>query len=217
MVYMTTKQERYYQKNRDRLLLYYQERNKRQSDYVNERYREKSMCYVCDEELSFGSFRTHNKSKKHLRNLKNASPRLIPFIQEEESRIRDEMIENFHNNYPKVVHIYTKYERFLKQKIKRILPQMKYLDTLNYSKLLKMAPNESHIDLQIFSVIFCFIKYHKEELNIKKIRKSIYDEWMNIYQQLPIDNEDIIRAIEDKTTESYLIETIYLSSRNPNI
>ena len=58
MVYMTTKQERYYQKNRDRLLLYYQERNKRQSDYVNERYREKSMCYVCDEELSFGSFRT---------------------------------------------------------------------------------------------------------------------------------------------------------------
>ncbi len=69
---MTTKQQRYYQKNRDRLLLYYQERDRKRRDYVNEKNKEKSMCYVCDEELSYSTFRTHNKSKKHILNIKNA-------------------------------------------------------------------------------------------------------------------------------------------------
>ena len=53
--------------------------------------RTKTMCYVCDEELSFSTMRTHLKTKKHLANLKKISSRLeeaIYTLQQDEPNIR---------------------------------------------------------------------------------------------------------------------------------
>jgi len=88
---MLTARQRYYYKNRDKILLGKHQYDEKNRDEINEKNRTKTMCYVCDEELSFSTMRTHLKTKKHLANLKKISSRLeeaLSTIQQDEPNIR---------------------------------------------------------------------------------------------------------------------------------
>jgi len=229
---MLTARQRYYYKNRDKMLLDNQQHYQKNRDEINEKNRTKTTCYVCNEELSFSTIRSHLKTKKHLSNLKKISSRLdeaLSTLQQDEPNIRikieekelrrrktmekfmEKLIDNIECNY-------LRDEKTAVCKIQEVISYLDDIKNTNYNKTIPLLSKHVHTpqefeQVKVLMKVIKFITYYKSVINFykrKTLRPFVYHRYTHTYNMLPLDNKKLMRVVENPEMEEWVtIENKY--------
>jgi hypothetical protein len=183
---MITRQQRFYQKNHDKMLLFQQEYYETHKNDINNKNREKVYCKACEQQISFSTKPSHNKSIKHITNLKQKSSLLIENRIKLDNKLLLEFtnsLSNIHNGDNRILSTINRYKNKLAK-----------FDVAEAVRLVGIGYQTNSIDIKIklgtLSHINSLITNNNmfiRDFKNNKVSYSTYIKWRSFYDQLDIE------------------------------